>query len=649
MLSDHQKIESYASLLSGIGLFAGLDRVSLSKLAAHLDSIELPSGSVLVCEGDPGDAFYLVADGSFGVFRRIDAGFGEARIRTLGPGDPLGEMALLTNSPRTATVRADTNGEVLRLERARFLSLVGQEPSVALAIAATLSRRLGTTQSRADAGARVRPAITANPDKQTVATVQARPRWRPNGTILCAAFAVMVVLVAWLLPPPSGLSPAGWKALATLIAVVPALALSVLPEGVLALLLATMWIVGGVAPAQTALIGFASPGWILVVCVLVVGGAIASTGILYRLALWTVAHSRGGFTGQVLALSAAGVLMGPAVPNATGRVIFIAPMIQELVEALGYEPQSREAAGLAMASLIGFGQIVAAFMTSSTTAVLVFALLQQSGPSDLNWLTWAGYAAPTSVILFFGLVATILWIYRPRGAEKGRSSVRISSLELQRALLGPTSRKEWVALAVGIALLLGFITQPLHGLHPAWVAVLALATLAALKVVNTETLRTVNWSFALLFGILASIADVFSSVHVDEWLATVMAGMLGDLTREPVFFVAVLTMLCFGVSLIIRWQASAPLITIALTPVAVSAGINPLVVGLVAIIACNGFFLPYQSTTYLALYHGTDGQLFTHAQARPVALAYGVITFIAMCASVPAWQIMGLFSPTAGP
>lgn len=84
------------------------------------------------------------------------------------------------------------------------------------------------------------------------------------------------------------------------------------------------------------------------------------------------------------------------------------------------------------------------------------------------------------------------------------------------------------------------------------------------------------------------------------------------------------------------------LLTIALAPVAGAAGINPLSVGLVALIACHTFFLPYQSSLYLALYHGTGGALFHHAQARPAALAYALIMLIALCASVPAWQAMDL-------
>ena len=160
--------------------------------------------------------------------------------------------------------------------------------------------------------------------------------------------------------------------------------------------------------------------------------------------------------------------------------------------------------------------------------------------------------------------------------------------------------------------------------------------------VTAATLREVNWSFALLFGMLAGISDVFSGTQVDKWLAHTIAGAVGGLTTSPALFVFVLTLLCFVVSLVLRWQAAAPLMTITLGPVAAEAGISPLVVGLVALIACNTFFMPYQSTTYLALYHGTGGELFSHRQAWPAALAYGLFSLLALTASVFFWRLMGL-------
>src|SRR5262249_23759018 len=159
---------------------------------------------------------------------------------------------------------------------------------------------------------------------------------------------------------------------------------------------------GGMAAPRAALSGFASPTWVLVVSVLAIGASIASCGVLYRLALWLVAHTPGGYIGHAVALVGAGVLVGPAVPNATSRVPLAPPAGAGVGDALGYGPRSPGAVGLAMATLMGFGQMGAVFLTSSTTAVLVFAVLPPATRRDLTWLAWAVQAAPASVLLVLG-------------------------------------------------------------------------------------------------------------------------------------------------------------------------------------------------------------------------------------------------------
>jgi di/tricarboxylate transporter len=186
------------------------------------------------------------------------------------------------------------------------------------------------------------------------------------------------------------------------------------------------------------------------------------------------------------------------------------------------------------------------------------------------------------------------------------------------------------------------MTQPLHHIDPAWVAVLAAAVLTATGIVTANTLRSVNWNFALLFGLFISLATVFERTGIEAWIGQRLGAAVGDLTRAPIAFVLGLTLLCIGVSFVIRWQAAAPLITIAIAPLASAGGIHPFVVGLVAVLAANTFFLPYQCTAYLALYDGTGGKLFTHSQAVPAAISYAIWVLIATAASVPAWRLMGL-------
>lgn len=635
--------EDYAALLSQIGLFAELDRVILAKLATDLEPQIFPADTVIFRQGDPSESFYLIVRGQ--IARLVANADGlDTKLHTLGRGEAFGEQSLLMTSPRNATLRTESECEVLRLGRSAFLELVRQEPSVGLGIAATLSRRLASVVSP-DADntgehleGSVAPESVPPPlsEKKPASGLRRLLIWAP------LLFALAVIGGSFVVPPPDGLSDLGWKALAVLIAAVPAMAAQVIPEGVLALLMAFAYALIGVASSDIVLSGYATQSWLLLVCVLVIGSALASTGLLYRLALLMIGRLKHGYVGQVISLALAGVLIGPAVPNATGRIIIIAPMLRELVEALGYAPKSRGAAGLSMAALIGFGQLAAVFLTSSTTGVLVFAILQgsPSGGVELDWVLWAYYGAPVSLVMFVGLVVSILVFYRPRSpiAEKADSS----SLALQLALLGPPSRNEKIALTVGALMLLGFMTQPLHGVHPSWVAVLAMGALAAGGVVTANTLQRANWSFALLFGILASISVIFSETKLDAWFAGGVVEAVGGLGDSPLLFVTGLAVLCFAISLVVRWQASAPLITIALAPVAPQFGIDPFIVGLVAVIACNGFFFSYQSTTYLAIYHGTEGQLFSHLQGARMAIAYAVVTLIALAVSVPVWRMMGL-------
>jgi CRP/FNR family transcriptional regulator len=130
------------ALLTRVELFAGLDRLDLAKLAAYLEPVEVDDGGEVFHQGEPGDSLYVVAHGRFGVFIAAPEGTGEMRVATLAAGDLFGEMSVFTSEPRSASVRADGGGEALRLERGRFLDLLRREPTISLAIAATLSRRL---------------------------------------------------------------------------------------------------------------------------------------------------------------------------------------------------------------------------------------------------------------------------------------------------------------------------------------------------------------------------------------------------------------------------------------------------------------------------------------------------------------------------
>jgi CRP-like cAMP-binding protein len=95
-------------------------------------------GQVLIEAGDPGDCFFILAEGLVQV--QVRATFGVKAIATIGAGSVFGEIAFLDGGVRTATVRALSAGKVLRVSRAAFVGLQAWEPQLAQRIALDLGR-----------------------------------------------------------------------------------------------------------------------------------------------------------------------------------------------------------------------------------------------------------------------------------------------------------------------------------------------------------------------------------------------------------------------------------------------------------------------------------------------------------------------------
>jgi MFS family permease len=124
-------------LLQAIPIFSPLSPPVLEGLAARLEPVHVAAGEEIVRQGDPGDRFYIVAAGEVEV--AID---GQAQA-TQGPGDHFGEIALLRDVPRTATVAARTDAELFALERDDFLAAVTGHSASAEAAEAVVGARLG--------------------------------------------------------------------------------------------------------------------------------------------------------------------------------------------------------------------------------------------------------------------------------------------------------------------------------------------------------------------------------------------------------------------------------------------------------------------------------------------------------------------------
>jgi signal transduction histidine kinase len=125
-------------------IFCGLAEEDLRELVDGGRQESVDAGTCLIAEGDPGDSLIVLLDGEMEVVR--DTGDGEASLAKFGPGAFVGEMALIDEGPRTATVRATAPSEILVITKAQFDRLLDQSPEACRALIRTILRRLKSTE-----------------------------------------------------------------------------------------------------------------------------------------------------------------------------------------------------------------------------------------------------------------------------------------------------------------------------------------------------------------------------------------------------------------------------------------------------------------------------------------------------------------------
>ena len=137
LFSQDTKVEA----LKGAPLFEGLSRKDLVQLARLCEDLEVQPGKVLCQEGQLGHEFFVIVEGKVQVTRK------GRRLATLNSGDFVGEVALVTEMPRMATVTAETPVRLLVLTRRNFRAVLDRNPSVERKVLRALARRLAETSS----------------------------------------------------------------------------------------------------------------------------------------------------------------------------------------------------------------------------------------------------------------------------------------------------------------------------------------------------------------------------------------------------------------------------------------------------------------------------------------------------------------------
>jgi CRP/FNR family transcriptional regulator, cyclic AMP receptor protein len=133
--------DTKADALKRCPFFADLSRSDLIELAKASEDMEVEEGKALTREGESGREFFVIVEGEVAVTKEGN------EIRRLGPGDFFGEIALIEDTPRTATVTATAPLRFFVLTRQSFRSLLAHQPELEQKVNQALEERLRTTEA----------------------------------------------------------------------------------------------------------------------------------------------------------------------------------------------------------------------------------------------------------------------------------------------------------------------------------------------------------------------------------------------------------------------------------------------------------------------------------------------------------------------
>ncbi len=625
-------VEPLEGLMRRVPFFRTLDRVDVARLIGALEEVTLPAGTVLFTEGAEADGLYLLERGR--VVVSVQTAQGEQPVAELGAPAHFGELGLLL-AGRTGSARTVSDVRLWRLPRHRFEQLVRERPGIGLAIAASLASRLDV-RSRQAVGA---PLAEGPPAAVTLEAHHVRHSRRWN--LLGAALALGVPLVLWFLPPPGGLSTAGWHVSLIVVGAALGWLFEPVPDFVVALLMVAAWGIGGLAPLVLVFAGFTSSSWVVALGALALAAAMARSGLLFRIALFLLRAFPATHGGQVLALLAGGILVTPLVPLATARISAVAPLARELAQAMGYPPRSRASAALSFAGLIGYGSFSSIFLTGLAMNFFVLDLLSPADRLRFSWLPWTAGAAVAGVVLLAGMAAVLLWVFR----AEVRSTTAPQVLRRQERVLGALSRREGVTIGAVAVLLGGLLIQPIVRIETAWLAIGAVAVAIAGGALDREGFRgAIDWGFLILFGVLLGTGGVLHSAGVDGWVA----GRLIPLTRavgSAGGVVILLAVFVIAARLLLPRQPATLLLSLAVVPAAPQLGLQPWVAGFVVLLVANTWLHPSQHDWYRLTKEATGGEMFTDRHGVILGVAATVVTLAAVAASIVYWRLTGLLTP----
>lgn len=260
-----------------------------------------------------------------------------------------------------------------------------------------------------------------------------------------------------------------------------------------ALLFFTLAMLFAVAPADVTFAGFGAGATWLIFSGLVIGVGVHTSGLGKSIAVRLSSMFGGGYSRTIIGILLVTLVLGFIMPSSMGRVVLMMPIAIALAKEMGYEPNSRGYVGVTLAAGFGCFFMPYGILPANIPNVVLHGIVEEQFGFSLIYGEWFALHFPLlSVLKLFILWGLIMLLFPAK-----------SMSETEAKDIPPMSRVEWRLLCILMAAVVGWATDFIHQISPAWIGMLAAMLFMVPRLGNVTSADFAKINFSVLFYVAA--------------------------------------------------------------------------------------------------------------------------------------------------
>jgi Di- and tricarboxylate transporters len=468
----------------------------------------------------------------------------------------------------------------------------------------------------------------------------APPKPKSEVNLPKAAIAIAIGVIIAFIPAPEGLTVESMRWLGIFLGMIAALLLQVAQMWAITNFAALTCIAVKLGSFSTFYGEFAGSTIWMLLAVIAMAGVLAQSGIMKRIAFNILKFFPPNYTGQVMALAAVSLVLGPMVPSSTAKMAIIAPLAGTVAKESGMAPHSKGVVGLwFVIYMLGF---VGAwfFLTGSNINLIMLGMLPADYDKNISWMGWFMRTLPAFIPCVILTVLAVSILFKP----KEKMDMTKDTIKQQIADLGPMSEQEkyaGIVLAVTVGL---WVTADIHHISSTIIAWIALFAFYFKGMYGSRDVGRMPWAMCLMFGPMMGVIGQMGPLGITGWVASLLPReVIQKLIPNSFVFVAILVIFITFARIAIDTLSLMPINIAIFGPVAAMLGIDMWLIVVLTWFSGLGYLLPHHGVTIMQQ-HGMMGgdELISYSDVTWTTWVYSAICLASCLIAVPFWSMSGL-------